>query len=281
MRTNRKKRTGKKKGRVLLVLVCGALFFIAPYLIVRGSGAAKPASRRVPASASSATLSDPFPLLSLEQRVNGMQANGMVSLRLIDIYHSTSVTDWALLGKNIDGIYMKATEGTTFIDADYRNFAAAAKAHGMPFGFYHYFWPQKNAGDAARQADAFYNAIHGISYDFRPALDVEETNGQTAETIAANVNAFAAEFEKLTKQRIMLYCSPSFADRYLGDQSMAAYPLWIANYQVNDPKQTMVWKTFDVWQYGVSTVVPGVSGRVDTDVATNAIYLDANAAPRE
>lgn len=273
--------------KILLVILMALLIIAIPCVIVQHEAkpAAKPASSAdsvtmlIPSGVSH-TFSAILPLLSLEPRINGMRSDGLITLKIIDIYHQDNITDWSLVKKSVDGIYMKATEGTTYTDPSYKTFAAKAKAAKIPIGFYHYFWPGKDTKTAVLQADYFYKSIKDIPYDFYPVIDIEETNGQSAKTVCENVKAFCAEFTRVSHQDVMLYCSPAFANRNLGDKNLNSHPLWIANYKVNDPGLTTVWPTFDVWQFGTDISVPGISGHVDGDIATNNIFLDPKSAPK-
>lgn len=226
------------------------------------------------------SLSEPQPLLSIDQSIDGIGPNGLITLKLIDISYRTVIHDWNSVKNNVDGIYMKATEGTTYTDPLFNSNAKAATNAKIPIGFYHYFWPRSNPEYAKEQADYFYNAIKKYKYEFYPVLDIEKTNGQNAKTIIANVKAFLEEFQKVAHQKLMFYCSPNFANNYLNDKGFASLLLWIANYNVNAPRKTIIWSTFDVWQYGINITVPGVSGDVDGDIATNDIFIDKNSAPK-
>lgn len=273
--------------KIIFAIVMALLIIAIPCVIVRGKlrPAEKPASSAaslsllIPSGVSH-TFSAIMPLLSLEPRINGMRSDGLITLRIIDIYHETDVSDWSVVKKNVDGVYMKATEGTTYTDPAFKTYAQKAHAQKIPIGFYHYFWPAADIGSAGKQADYFYQSIRGIPYDFYPVLDIEETNGQNAQTVCKNARAFCDEFKKLSGKNVMIYCSPAFANRNLADKSFAAQPLWIANYKVNDPGLTTVWTTFDVWQFGVDVTVPGIRGEVDGNIATNNIYLNPKSAPK-
>jgi GH25 family lysozyme M1 (1,4-beta-N-acetylmuramidase) len=233
-----------------------------------------------PSSKTSQISSELPPLLSLEPKLSGMSSNGMITLRIIDFSNGIIINNWDLVKKNVDGIYVKATEGSTYTDPSFASFAKGAISAHIPIGFYHYLWASSNSQNVKQQADYFYNAIKKYKYDYHPVLDIEKTNGQNAKTIIENVKVFSEEFNRVSKQQIMIYCSPNFANSYLSDKSLTHYPLWIANYNVNDPIQTIIWSTFDMWQYGVNITIPGVKGKVDGDIATNNIFLDINSAPK-
>jgi Lyzozyme M1 (1,4-beta-N-acetylmuramidase) len=211
---------------------------------------------------------------AVTEPISKMKANGSISLNLIDIYHKTVINDWNEVKKNVDGIYIKATEGATYTDPSCDAFAKAAIAHGISIGFYHYFWPTQNVQDSIVQAEYFYNTIRKYNYDFFPVLDTEETNGQSTQTIVTDVKAFADTFYHLSKQKVMIYCSPNFIDQHLANTELSAYPLWIASYKVDSPVNTVVWHKYDMWQYNSDKLFPGISGEVDKDVATSNILIN-------
>ncbi len=113
-------------------------------------------------------------------------------LKLIDISHFTNVTDWKAVSSSVNGIYIKATEGTSITDPKFQANAASAMGAKIPTGFYHYFWPGADTASSAAQADYFYKTIKNYDYKLYPVVDVEETNNQSNETICADIKAFAA-----------------------------------------------------------------------------------------
>jgi lysozyme len=283
------------KSKILAALILTIIFAIIPYFIVQhanppqklyetneskvSSESVVSNNSNISSSKSSQMLSEPS-ILSLEPKLSGMCSDGMITLKIIDVSNNSKVDNWNTVKTNVDGIYIKATEGSTYTDPAFATFANGAKKAQVPFGFYHYLWPNSNAKNIKQQADYFCNAIKKYKYELYPVLDIEVTNGQNAKTISSNVKTFSEEFSRVANQKIMIYCSPNFANHYLTDKSLTKYPLWIADYGVNDPSETIIWNTFDVWQYGVNISIPGVSGKVDGDIATNNIFLDINSAPK-
>jgi lysozyme len=227
------------------------------------------AGKAAPAPDTSAAVSDVS-----RPRAAGMNPNGPASLRLIDISNHVDVTDWDAVKKNVDALYMKATEGTTYLDVKLAEYAAAAKSKKIPIGFYHYFWPSSDTSLAVKQARFFYSAIKKYGFELYPALDVEETGGLPDTVIISGIRAFADEFERLSGCRVMIYCSQNFANRYLGDPSLGGYRLWIAHYGVGAPGDTSTWDRYVVWQYGDRVTVPGIAGEVDGDAATAGVFIN-------
>ena len=204
-----------------------------------------------------------------------MKSAGAAGYRRIDISHHDTVTDWSAVKKNVDGVYIKATESTNFTDPQLATSATAATGAGIPVGFYHFFQPTADPQNARDQAQMFHRAIQGYAYRLMPVLDTEESNGLTTAQVCADVKAFADEFYKLSAQPIMIYCSPEFADAYLADKSLSSYPLWVAHYNVLTPRSTGTWDTYVMWQYDDSVSVAGVRNPVDGDVATEQVFLPA------
>jgi lysozyme len=195
-------------------------------------------------------------------------------LKLIDISHFINVTNWQAVSNSVDGIYIKATEGTTDTDPKFQTNAAGAMGAKIPTGFYHYFWPGNDTTSAIQQAEYFYNAIKDYDYKLYPVVDVEETNNQNASTICNDVKAFAQEFEILSGLKIMIYSSSNFANKYLTDKSLSQYPLWIAEYNVSAPSVLTAWQNYEAWQYGTAVSVSGIPTPVDADVATNNVFIN-------
>ena len=214
-------------------------------------------------------------------KLDKMKSNGIANLKIIDLSDANTVTDWSQLKAQVDGAYIKATEGATYINPKFKKYALNALYKNIPVGFYHYFWPHGNVVDARQQAIHFYNAIRQFNYKLYPVLDIEEDNQHTSQEVCADVIAFANEFKALSGHSIMIYSYPDYADRCLQDSRLSAYPLWIANYKVKQPNDTMTWHKYAMWQYSDTTYVNGISNAVDGDLATVTIFLNPLSAPKK
>lgn len=194
---------------------------------------------------------------------------------IVDISHHDLITDWSTLKQATSGLYMKATEGDTYVDPMLGNYVASAAKVELPIGFFHYFWPTNDPNDAVRQAAHFYQTIQPYGYTFYAALDVEETNNLAPAALSASVLAFAKEFEHLSKQSLLIYCSSKFADKYLVNAALSKYGLWVADYNGKEPSHAGAWSTHAMWQYTSRASFPGVPNPMDADHATAAIILPA------
>ena len=208
----------------------------------------------------------------------GMPPSGTADLRVIDVSKYQGAIQWPMVKPNVDAVYIKATEGSTYTDPNVSSYATAAQNQEIPFGFYDYLWPYADPSNAARQADYFYSVIKNYNYTCVPVLDVEITNSCTPSQITASVLSFATEFKRISGLDVMIYTGPYFANNNLDASQASAlsqYKLWIAHYTSNnEPYDTNIWHQWDMWQYTDALSVPGVSGGVDGDRATGNIFVN-------
>lgn len=210
--------------------------------------------------------------------VKAVDAPHTQTFDVADISHHDVISDWAALKSATGGLYMKATEGSSYVDPMLDSYSKAAQGAGLAVGYFHYFWASAQTADAVTQAGYFYRAIHPYAYTFYPAVDVEEPLDHdqkqlTAAQITESVLAFCKEFERLSGHSLLIYCSRNFADKYLSDARLAKYGLWVADYNGREPTQAGAWKTHAMWQYTNRATLPGVPNPMDANHATAAIVL--------
>lgn len=185
----------------------------------------------------------------------------------IDISNHNGNIDFnAVKSDGIDLVYIKATEGTTYIDAYLpANYNGALNA-GLKIGFYHFL---VGTSVPETQAENFYNNIKDKQNDLKPCLDVEVNNFDVMDYTLR----FIAKFEALSNLPLCIYTSGNFANDNL-DSRLAKYPLWIANYGVETPMETTVWGNAYVGhQYSDIGSVNGISGNVDLDNFLDGIWV--------
>ncbi len=191
----------------------------------------------------------------------------------IDVSHWQNTIDWVKVraaGKAF--AIIKASEGTTYVDPLYATNHAAAQAAGLWTGAYHFANPDATANDAILEADHFAASIHLGRGDLIPALDLEQSGGLTVAGLQAWVTAWLGEVTKKVGIRPMIYTSPAFWQKYMGDSRALAdagyKTLWIAHWGVASPTvPASNWggRGWTFWQYSDCGTVPGISGCVDLD----------------
>ncbi len=193
-----------------------------------------------------------------------MQARNNRNARGIDVSHWQGSINWPKVKKDgVSFVFIKATQGTTWVDPKFRENASGAKAAGLLIGAYH-FVDAASPEAAKQQAHHFVKTIQaaGVTFDLPPVMDYENNPaGLSKAQINAVAEAFLKEVQKLTGSVPIIYSGNAFAQQF--QPSLGQYPLWIARYSSNVPYDVPAWKRWDFWQYSDSGKVAGISGNVD------------------
>ena len=213
-----------------------------------------------------------------------MQSRHPSNIKVIDVSHHNTVNDWAAVkASGVKGVFIKATEGKTYIDPDFAKNVRGAQAVGLKVGFYHYARPENNA--AADEIKNFLMAIKSFEADLPHVLDVEgEAMGQKVGAFNLTVWSYAwlSSVQKATGHRVAIYTGASFSKSYLGTK-LAMYPLWVAHYGATTPAANDAWPKWMAFQYTSDGQVPGISGRVDMNefdlTYWNSLFAPAAPTP--
>ncbi|MGL5244648.1 MAG: GH25 family lysozyme [Sarcina sp.] len=171
-------------------------------------------------------------------------------------------------------VYIKATEGDYYTDPKLNIYYEGAKKQGLLVGFYHFFRPV-NKMNALSQAQYFVSAIAGLKPDCRLALDIEMAEGLNKDYLSILAEIFLKEVKRLSGLEVILYTYTYFAKTNL-KKSLSIYPLWIAEYGVDAPKENGIWDSWVGFQYTDSALVPGVKGNCDKNTFTKEVILNTN-----
>jgi lysozyme len=184
----------------------------------------------------------------------------------IDVSHHQSVISWDDVKKmkvkdvNLQFAVIKATEGITRVDWQFRRNWREAKQAGMARGAYHFFISSR---DGKQQAENFIATVKLEKGDLPPVLDIEQTNRQNAQTIRKRAMDFLRAVETHYGVKPIIYTNVDFYEQYLGEE-FSDYPLWVAHYiQRNKPRIQRKW-TF--WQHSEKGRVNGITTAVDFNV---------------
>ena len=163
-------------------------------------------------------------------------------------------------------VFIKATEGRTYIDPNFQKNVNGALAAGMMVGTYHFF--RGTSVEIAKAEAAHYaktlDQIGGAKMlQLPPVMDYENNPGNLSKAQMNTVaKAFLSELQRLTGMKPIIYTGNSFAANF--DTSLGSYDLWIARYSnTRVPNDQPAWKRWTFWQYTDSGKVNGISGNVD------------------
>lgn len=170
-------------------------------------------------------------------------------------------------------IYIKATQGTDYVDPDFeRNYRDADKAN-LAIGFYHYVMA-RNENEARAEALYFAAHIRDKKQHVRPAMDFEVFGDLTTPEIRVISEKFLTTLEEETKNVPALYSDASNASTHFDDDRFRRYPLWIADYVPSRPDMENPWRQWSGWQYTDRGRVRGINGLVDRDHFRHDILID-------
>ena len=172
-------------------------------------------------------------------------------------------------------VYIKASEGTTYIDPYFEYNYKNAKENGLKVGFYHYL-TATNTYQAEKQANFFASVISGKVSDCKLAMDFEEFRGGISNSEVNDISeVFLKKLKEFTNKDVVVYSNLNHSQRVFNYQLAQKYPLWLAYYG-NYNSLTNVksnWDTWDGVQYTSKGTLPGIDGYVDKNKFTKNIFM--------
>jgi GH25 family lysozyme M1 (1,4-beta-N-acetylmuramidase) len=173
--------------------------------------------------------------------------------------------------------YVKATEGTSFVDPTYERRVQAARAAGIPIGAYHFARPEN--GDAAAEARHFLGHTDIRPGDMLPMLDLESAEGLSM----AELTTWTGTWVRTVTQQLAAAGAvgrPIIYTRFNLGNGFGCL-LWVARYS-DDFRAPIIprpWKRAVIWQhsdgrFGPVKSVPGF-GAVDANAMHPDVPLSA------
>ena len=158
-------------------------------------------------------------------------------------------------------VFIKASEGASMKDPDFRENWKSARRSGIRRGAYHFF---RSSKDGAEQARNFISAVGPLAAgDLPPVLDIETIHRGCTKKL---LNERALKWLKIVEAhygvRPVVYASATFAKDNLCDEIRNDYEIWVAHYGKDRPS----YEGWTWWQFTDKGVVHGVPGFVDINV---------------
>jgi GH25 family lysozyme M1 (1,4-beta-N-acetylmuramidase) len=188
----------------------------------------------------------------------------VVGLDVSDHQHTINWSKVASAGAQF--AYVKATEGTGFVNPDFAAQYNGAYRARLIRGAYHFALPNKSSG--AAQASYFVAHGGGWSADGRTlpgALDIEynprgaECYGLSKSAMVSWIASFNDTYKTLTSVWPVIYTTTGWWAKCTGDYGGFARqdPLWIARYAASAGTLPAGWSTYTFWQYASAGPFPG------------------------
>lgn len=201
-----------------------------------------------------------------------MQNNNLKNLTGINISKLNSYIDFEKIKKrNIDIVYIKATEGHVYIDPCFEINALNANKSSLLVGFYHVFRPSTEEL-AFEQARHFVNTIKNYPCDCKVALNIENASNLTSSKITTLCNIFLNEIKNLSNLDGVIYTTTNFIERNL-KKSLSMYPLWVIQETNRSFIDNGIWDNWIGYQYFDKKVIDGLTGHAYLSDFTSEIFL--------
>lgn len=190
----------------------------------------------------------------------------------LDVSHHQGCIDWEEVarakvgGHDIEFVIVKATEGSSLLDKQFRRNFREAREEGLIRGAYHFYRPTSSGEEQARH---FMNKVHLEPGDLPPVLDIEVKGKQSTEELQREALIWLRLLERRYGVPPIIYTGLKFKQDYLNAESFERYPFWIAHYYVDSLRYEGVWK---FWQHTDLGHVRGIRGDVDLNIYNGSMY---------
>lgn len=177
--------------------------------------------------------------------------------------------------EGIQVVYIRSSEGNNYIDSYFETNYKNAKENGLYIGCYHYL-TARSVAEANEQADFFVSLVSKKSIDCKLAMDFESFGDLSNEEINQISLTFLNKVKELSGKDVIVYSDTyNASNRFYGE--VTNFPLWVAQYEVEEPTDNGNWNKWEGFQYTDEGIVNGISGYVDRDKFTENILLGNKA----
>lgn len=193
-------------------------------------------------------------------------------LLLVDLSNNNTVDTLAdARSAGVVGCWLKVTEGSTFVDAEYQRLRRLVLQAGLRVGGYHFARPFSSP--AQQQAHDFAYRLGKIGRrDLRPVLDLEVGHPETGtHGVGSWARDFLHAFRAETGVCCIVYSYSSFLAGLQLPQPLGC-GLWLAGYGRNDGVEHPLtvpapWRRAVAHQFTSRGTLGGVRGHVDVSSA--------------
>lgn len=196
--------------------------------------------------------------LFIQIKIYAFSPSSSVIYNGIDVSAWQNVIDFGeVKSEGVKIVYIKASEGTTYIDPYFERNYQKAKENGLYVGAYHYV-RARNIKQAMNEAEFFASVIDGKTMDCKLAMDFESFGNLNKENINSIALAFLETLKRITNKEVLVY-SNTYNARNIFSGEITKYPLWIAQYGVSKPTINGNWNTWVGFQYTSQGNIKGIS----------------------
>lgn len=197
-------------------------------------------------------------LLLKKVNINQYLAAGY-SVGGVDVSHYQGEIDWRQIREQgIDFAFIKATEGSSYVDERYEENRENAREAGLYIGAYHFF---SFDSPAAAQAEHFIATAGDLSGALPPVVDIEyygdkRKNPPEKAQVVSELQELLDALEKEYGVKPVIYTTYTVYNKYIRKE-FQEYPLWIRN--VYYPPVD-IGREWNFWQYSDTGELKGTKG---------------------
>lgn len=164
--------------------------------------------------------------------------------------------------------FIKATQGTTFVDDTFAMQVANARAAGVIVGAYHFYDYRVGGAAQARHLLRTIGPLGEVGGGLPPVVDIEcfEPFGAADQAfVRRELRAFVEVVRRRTGRLPIVYTSAHMWRQVTGDDAtFGDSPLWVACWSCEAPTLPTGWSGWTFWQTG-SVRLAGVPDRIGED----------------
>ena len=186
------------------------------------------------------------------------------NIRGMDASHHQGQINWRNISpKNMQFVYLKASEGGDYTDPRFQENWLSAREQGLRVGAYHVF---RLCRDGKVQADNFIHTVPKKSNSLPPVLDLEYDSACLAQLqkdqLLKQIQVMHDRLQQHYGKTPIFYTTPNFYHMILMD-SFQKTPIWIRSYQAQPQLKDRKWL---LWQYSNQGKISGINTAVDLNV---------------
>lgn len=170
----------------------------------------------------------------------------------------------------VEVVFMKTTEGRTYIDPTIDEHYQGALDAGLKIGYYHFL----RNNETQDEINNFLNTLGNKKIDCKIAIDMETDFGSVYQN-TKRVRDFADAL-KSKGYEVILYTYSYFYNHNLDMSQLSDLPVWIAEYSGN--AKPSILGSYVGYQYSDKGQVDGISGNVDMNEFSDGILVGGNVA---
>lgn len=186
----------------------------------------------------------------------------------IDVSHHNGKINWKQV-PDVEFVYIKATEGATYVDPMYQQNIKGARAMKLRVGAYHYF---RTTNSVQKQFENYKKHVKKSDIDLIPMVDMEECRKWSTVQFQDSLMRFIQLVKSYYGKAPMIYSVNTFYNRYCAPR-FNNFHLMIGRYGSDEPF-IKGRGTYTIWQKSQTGKLSGIPKNVDIDIFREGVQID-------